>query len=388
METAMSRSILTFLSLGSVAGSMQLRSDALPMPSKTVSKLTPVRSRLAHPSYAVVAEGTAPEAGRISDVLRSLWPERFPSASAAKKAVRRSLVVVGSGEAQGGRNVEVVEAGERLRLLARVEPGPAPGEGRRGTGGDDAPLECVYDDDYFAVVYKPAGIDVGAVRTRLAVGMQPTNLREEPLWRPQHVHRLDLPTSGLLVCAKTGAALRVLTEAFRERQVRKRYRAILAGRLEPLQGICSEPLSGQDAHTKWNVVQHYESASYGTVTLVDLMPHTGRTHQLRRHAAMLGHPIVGDARYWGNWQADGTSIVGAAENREEAARQAAEWEQRGITLMLSAVQLDLPHPSSGEPLSIECEQPQMFDAFCEMESAAPRVPEGEPNRHSEQGSSQ
>lgn len=332
---------------------------------------TKASSRLAHPDFAVVADGMVKQTGSISEAVRSLWPERFPSDTAAKKAVRRNLVVVGSHGEMTGRELSGrhVEAGERLRLLSRVKPGPAPGTGRRGAAGEAA-LDSVYEDDYFAVVYKPAGLDVGAVRTRLAVGLQPTSLQDsEPLWRPQHVHRLDRPTSGLLVCAKTGVALRRLTEAFRERQVHKRYRAVLAGRLEPSRGICSEPLAGQSAQTEWNVVRNYASATYGTVTLVDFFPLTGRTHQLRRHAAWLGHPIVGDAGYWNNWQRDGNTVIGPEANRKEAARQAAEWERRGIALMLSAVQLDLAHPSTGEALSISCEQPPSFQAFCEEEAS-------------------
>ena len=107
-----------------------------------------------------------------------------------------------------------------------------------------------------AVVNKPAGLSVqGEVRTRLALGLTPTSIRgdvgdDQPLWRPQHVHRLDTPTSGLLVCAKTGQALRELSASFAARRVHKRYRALLYGRLVEPDGTTTTPLSGQAARTE------------------------------------------------------------------------------------------------------------------------------------------
>ena len=164
---------------------------------------------------------------------------------------------------------------------------------------------------------------------------------------------MDAPTSGLLVAAKTGAALRSLSTAFAERRVRKRYRAIVAGALGVVGGAASSidlPLSGQSASTAWMAVSQHESASMGDVTLLDLWPHTGRTHQLRRHLSAVGHPILGDKQYW----EAGSALRSPMSN-----------EQLEAGLFLCAVELELPHPTSGETLCVTVPQPAKFDDWCE-----------------------
>jgi len=326
------------------------------------------------PGYAVVAQGVVAQDAvkqsvKLPEALQAMWPDRFTSASAAKKAVRRKLVLVDELAAGVPSCADHVKPGQRLRIVARVEPGPAPGEGRRGVDKEGA-LPCAFQDDDLAVVIKPSGLTVQrGVRTRLALGLQPTRHRDErsqPLWRPQHVHRLDAPTSGLLIVAKTGLALRALSAAFAAREVRKRYRAILAGDLAKLhgeRGTMRQPLSGQTAHTDWVVVSLHPSQRHGMVTLVDLWPLTGRTHQLRRHAALLGHPIVGDARY-----GDDTSECDAPEG-----------------LLLAAVELELSHPRTGEPLRVCAEQPDRFEGFCRRTGARGGAEEasGDPERAEE-----
>mmetsp|Transcript_4727 Transcript_4727/g.10258 ORF Transcript_4727/g.10258 Transcript_4727/m.10258 type:complete len:261 (+) Transcript_4727:60-842(+) len=151
-------------------------------------------------------------------LVQRTWPDHFPSSSAAKRACRRSLVLVNGEIGACGNHVG---SNAVLELIARASA-PAPGQGRRSTGS--VPLRIVYEDDDMAVVYKPAGIPVAGsqegrlnVRTMLAYSLQPSQ-NAEPLWRPQHVHRLDAPTSGLLVVAKSRPAISALHEAFAQRQ--------------------------------------------------------------------------------------------------------------------------------------------------------------------------
>eukprot|EP00310_Coccolithus_braarudii_P013690 CAMPEP_0183339662 /NCGR_PEP_ID=MMETSP0164_2-20130417/6505_1 /TAXON_ID=221442 /ORGANISM="Coccolithus pelagicus ssp braarudi, Strain PLY182g" /LENGTH=303 /DNA_ID=CAMNT_0025509693 /DNA_START=139 /DNA_END=1047 /DNA_ORIENTATION=- len=165
----------------------------------------------------------------LPELLRLAWPERFVSASAARRACRRSLVLVDGCISSCSTQVS---GSVTLELLGRVSA-PAPGEGRRGA--TDNSLAIAYEDDDLAIVFKPAGVPVqGAhdertsMRTLLVNGLAPSGA-EDPLWRPQHVHRLDAPTSGLLVVAKSRSALRELSAAFAERRVRKTYRAVVAG---------------------------------------------------------------------------------------------------------------------------------------------------------------
>ena len=315
---------------------------------------------LRNPGYAVVADAPASTASQLPETLRDLWPDRFATSSAAKKAVRRKLVLV--GESDDGPRLDVssvVESGTRIRLLSRVAPGPAAGEGRRGRCDD--PLECCYEDDHLAVVYKPPGLSVqGDVRSRIAVGLQPSQAFDrEPLWRPQHVHRLDSPTSGLLVVAKTGQALRTLSASFADRHVHKTYHAVVVGSFGVERGSITLPLSGQDARTDYRVLGTYPSAAYGSISLVSLSPITGRTHQLRRHMALLGHPILGDHKYWPNHL--------PPHERQEDDEQ---------VLMLSAVRLEFPHPVTGASLQVQASQPKAFDKLCDRHSTSLHTEEG------------
>ena len=288
-----------------------------------------------------------------------------------------------------GRTARVASADAEISLLARVEAGPAPGSGRRARARPEEQLAVLWEDDHCAVVAKPAGVDVPTLRTLLAASLAPSQAAEhEPLWRPQHVHRLDKPTRGLVVAAKTGRALRALSAAFAARQVRKRYRAVVAGELgtlgAPPQSV-RLPLSGQEAWTEWVAVARLQHSACGAATLVDLYPHTGRTHQLRRHMALLGHPIVGDARYWPRSGPLADALAGAladpraaaAEGGESGAENGATGEAAraaegqgggagsgaaagsgGPPLHLAAVEIDLAHPLTGEPLSVFAEEPE------------------------------
>lgn len=307
--------------------------------------------------YAVVSSSrvAAAAAGlRLDEAVQLAWPARFGSASAAKKACRRSLVLV---DGVTGRCASMVAGGARLDLLQRVAA-PASGEGRRGVAA--APLEVLHEDDSLAVVYKPAGLAVqgargGAAenagptfRERLVGSIQPSrHLEGQPLWRPQHVHRLDAPTSGLVCVAKTGQALRALSAVWAARRVRKRYRAVVVGSAAGAPGGGAHsielPLSGQEARTEWRRVSVHASDKYGEVSVVDLWPLSGRTHQLRRHMAAIGHPIVGDTKYW---------------DRSLPA-------EGGHGLLLSAVELELAHPRTGAPLRVCVPQPRGFDEYCE-----------------------
>ena len=360
------------------------------------------------PGFAVVAEGVATRPQPLPDALRTLWPARFHTSTSAKKAIRRRLVVldylegdsagdsrrlVDGGDVryscsqarlgdaaelgdamrqdrllrEGGRlqTAQLISPGARIRLLARVAPGPDAGHGRRGRE-TSPPLRCCYEDDQLAVVYKPAGLSTqGDVRARVVTSLARTRcVDDEPLWRPQHVHRLDTPTSGLVIVAKTGRALRTLSACFAARQVHKQYRAIVAGDLAAsmascgapaMRGCIRAPLSGQSARTDWRILGRYASATYGHVTLVDLHPVTGRTHQLRRHMLMSGHPILGDRRYWLR-----------ELPRERRARRAADGdvgEEDDDELMLCALRLELPHPKTGANLCVRIAQPPSFERY-------------------------
>ena len=203
-------------------------------------------------------------------------------------------------------------------------------------------------DDWLLAIDKPSGLPVSARLTRggddavgagrrilAARGLAPEGDAEAFLGTP---HRLDRPTSGVLVLARTRDAARALTEAFASRRTRKSYLAWVGGSPPASSGAIDapihapgdgeariDPVLGRPARTRYRVARRA-----GARTLLVLGLLTGRTHQLRLHLAHVGCPIVGDELYGG----------------EPAPR-----------LLLHARRLVLPHPATGEPLVLRAPAP-------------------------------
>lgn len=184
---------------------------------------------------------------------------------------------------------------------------------------EDIPLDIRYEDDDLLLINKPAGMVVhpGAghesgtlVNAVLAYCPDVLNVGGEK--RPGIVHRLDKDTSGLILVAKTDRALQYLQDQFKDRTIKKRYVALVEGQLQPPTALIDAPI-GRDtrqrkkmavitsrhgtaqarpAQTMFNTITAYDD-----YTLVECMPQTGRTHQIRVHMAYVGHPLVGDKVY-------------------------------------------------------------------------------------------
>jgi len=208
---------------------------------------------------------------------------------------------------------------------------------RLAVSGDFPTPEILYEDDYLMVVNKPAGL--------LSVPGKNDEPSAESLLHAKPVHRLDQDTSGLLVLAKTPEVYKTLQAYFQRRDILKRYEAVLRpndemSRLRLNDGMIDLPLlpnpydrprqmvdkeHGKPAITRYTV---REKRSDGTL-LVDFYPLTGRTHQLRVHAAHpegLNAPIVGDRLYNGGWMNGDASLNG------------------GGRLMLHAAEITFVHP--------------------------------------------
>ena len=213
---------------------------------------------------------------------------------------------------------------------------------------DDSAIDLLYADDALLVLDKPSGL--------LAVPGRGADKQDCLAARVQArypdaliVHRLDMATSGLMVMARGPAAQRALSKAFAAREVKKRYIAVVAGRLDAPAGgwgMIDLPLIvdwpnrprrvvdhhlGKPSLSRWRVLKYDEAAN---VTRVELEPVTGRSHQLRVHLRELGHPIVGDALY-------APPDVQALAGR----------------LLLHAWSLSFLHPLAGEALAFECAAP-------------------------------
>lgn len=273
-------------------------------------------------------------------------PIDFPSLSKARKACRKGSIVIercnipnSDGRSRFiGRVGDRVLSGDTVSLQQRMAPEAQVYETTlRSHGKPPFELPVVYEDDHMAIVNKPAGIVVhrqGQSTSGLLTirGVLPFVLKPPAsgtmniMRRPASVHRLDKPTSGVLVVAKTKSALVDLSLQFRSRAIQKTYLAIVQGipdeKFEDSvpSSIAAErwnvDTSGYDDKIRWNVidamlddksavtvwraVKYVKSLQAGYLTLVELKPKTGRYHQLRRHMAWICEtPIVGDTKYDG-----------------------------------------------------------------------------------------
>lgn len=180
---------------------------------------------------------------------------------------------------------------------------------------EEIPLDIIFEDSDLLIINKPSGMMTHPAQGRysntlvnalLNYGCQLSTLGG-PL-RPGIVHRLDKDTSGLMVIAKNDFAHQDLAEQFRSHAVKRKYIAIVKGRVLQEQGYIDYPLArhpqdprkivvsfnkrSREALTRYRVLKRYRQ-----LTLLELKPHTGRTHQLRVHLKFCGHPILGDRRY-------------------------------------------------------------------------------------------
>lgn len=226
----------------------------------------------------------------------------------------------------------------------------------------------VHLDERLAVFDKPPGLSLatprrepGAAVERLRAALPPDERRRLE-GRLFLVHRLDVGTSGLVVVARDAEAHRALATAFAERRVEKVYWALIWGRPRPRSGVFDQALApdrgdrrkmqvaadGRPARTQYSNLDS-TSGRLPALTLVELRPETGRTHQLRVHLAAAGHPIVGDDLY------GGPRHHGVREPRLRAALAPPH-------TLLHARTLGLPALAGGEPLALSVAPPAAFRA--------------------------
>jgi 23S rRNA pseudouridine1911/1915/1917 synthase len=301
------------------------------------------------------AEGS----GRLDQFMEG----RLPGVS--RTAVRRTI-----------RNGEVRVNGEVWDAGLRVSPGDfveleTPVEPVASLLPEAIPLDVAFEDDTLLVVDKPAGMlahptsSVHGGTLANALGHYLGRRDDEAVThpgpaRPGLVHRLDQPTSGLMVVAKTPRAHERLARAFRERRIEKRYLALVCGRPDAAEGVIDAPI-GHDpnAHPRWGVRETGRAAQTryvcgdlrGPYTLVELEPLTGRTNQLRIHAAHAGWPIAGDP------------LHGAEQIERFLARHPGT--PAPGRLFLHAFRLAFAHPETGAPIEVEASLPGELARFLE-----------------------
>ncbi len=261
-----------------------------------------------------------------------------------QKLLRSGQIRVDGGRVESSTRLA---AGQQIRIPpmqsadARVG---APSVVRRS--GDREVLEAniLHEDGQVLVLNKPAGLAVqgGSGVTRHVDAMLDAYTDRHGR-KPKLVHRLDRDTAGVLVVARTRTAAAFLAKAFKERETRKIYWALVAGVPRPASGRISTYLRKEESLVgdRMRIAKHGERGAdhaQSLYTLADqagqkvswivMRPITGRTHQLRAHAAHIGHPIIGDAKYFNveNWE-----LPGGLQKK----------------LHLLARRITIPHPDGG-----------------------------------------
>ncbi len=233
---------------------------------------------------------------------------------------------------------------------------------------ENIPLDIVYEDAALLLINKPPGLVVhpghgnytGTLVNALAYHFE--NLPMNSSERPGLVHRIDKDTSGLLVIAKTEAAMTHLAKQFEAKTSEREYIAIVWGNVKEDEGtiegniarhvkdrmqmaVFSDPEIGKPAVTHYKVLEHF-----GYVTMVSCILETGRTHQIRVHMKHIGHPLFNDARYGGDLILKGTTFTKYKQFIDNCfkilPRQA-----------LHAKTLGFVHPTTGEMMRFDTELP-------------------------------
>ncbi|MDG1193881.1 MAG: RluA family pseudouridine synthase [Polaribacter sp.] len=252
----------------------------------------------------------------------------IPTKSGIKKAIKKELIFIDgllattSKFISGGEKIELFEA-ESSTVFERLQLN----------------LEVLFEDSYLAIIYKPAGILVSGNRfVTIANGLTQNLKKSNQLdaVRPQPIHRLDYPTSGLLLIGKTSSSINALSALFKNNEIQKTYFAITIGKMEE-NGEMNFHIDEKIALTQFDVLRTVVSKRFTFLNLVKLSPKTGRKHQLRKHLSFIGNPILGDKEYF----KEGLVLNG-----------------RGLYLHASA--LDFIHPFTKDTISITKENPKKF----------------------------
>lgn len=200
-------------------------------------------------------------------------------------------------------------------------------------------MDVLFEDEYLAVIHKPAGILVSGNTFITIANALPQNLKKSKLsdaTTPQPVHRLDFPTTGILLVGKTSSSIRALNQLFENHEIQKKYFAIAIGEMEK-EGTITSEIDEKESTSNYTVTKSVDSPRFEKLNLVELDPKSGRRHQLRKHLSSIGNPILGDKEY---------GIEGLVLN--------------GKGLYLHAYSLEFTHPFTNEKMSLVDELPSKF----------------------------
>lgn len=264
---------------------------------------------------------------RLSDYAVGIFAS-IPSKAGIKKAIKKGLLLVDGKRGLSGQFIVGYETIELLEDESLTKK------------NIDLALDVLFQDDYLAVIYKPAGLLVSGNKAKTVTNALEFNLTpssQPNAVKPQPVHRLDFATSGLLLIGKTATSIRDLGKLFENKTIQKSYIAITQNPM-PAKGSIDFPIDEKESFSTYSVIKSIPSEKYNCLNLVKMTPETGRRHQLRIHSAHINCPILGDSLYG----TEGNILTGKG-------------------LYLHAFSLEFVHPYSKEKLCIQKEVPKKFD---------------------------
>jgi 23S rRNA pseudouridine1911/1915/1917 synthase len=257
--------------------------------------------------------------------LVGVKPELEISRTIVQAMIERGEILLNGRAAKVGHKVNT---GDKIEIdLEKLEKESLEEHCKKIPRAEKLPLDIIYEDEDILVINKPAGMVVhpaaGNYSGTLVNALlnykgfltefnepRATNDERRTL-RPGIVHRLDKDTSGVMLVAKTGVALRKLSNQLKNRAVTKKYIAVAKGIISMDEGIIDLPVNhdkknrmkmvidrydGKEAVTHYKVISRNKEKNF---TVLEVTPKTGRTHQIRIHFSHIGHPILGDTLYNG-----------------------------------------------------------------------------------------
>jgi 23S rRNA pseudouridine1911/1915/1917 synthase len=337
-----------------VDGTLQQQISDAPV----VSDAAPLQLDRSSPPIAITVESRA-HGWRLDHYLTRLFPNH--SRAQLQRAIEGGHVLANGLKPKASRRLRV---NDRIHMTlpdaddATIDP-------------EDLPIDVLYEDDHLVIVNKAAGMIVhpgrGNTRGTLAAGLQ---YRFDQLsdtggrHRPGIVHRLDRDTTGVLLVAKDNQVHQKVSKQFEQREVKKEYRAIVRGipelvsdrlrtfmcvhtRVREKMMVCPESARSRHAETFYETAETF----LGRFALINLHPHTGRTHQLRVHMQHIGTPIVADRLYTGRTELRLSQLRDVPPENDSPliSRQA-----------LHAFRLTIRHPVSGKEMQFEAPFPNDF----------------------------
>jgi 23S rRNA pseudouridine1911/1915/1917 synthase len=297
--------------------------------------------------------------------------KRLPdfSRTLVQKLIKEGLITVNGRPSKPAYEINL---GDRIvcRMPKLIEPHVV---------ATDIPLEIVYEDEHLLAINKPPQFVVHPAAGHWDDTLVNALLHHcgslpetDEVYKPGIVHRIDKDTSGVIIAAKTLKAHGDLTRQFQERTVRKSYRAIVEGELEFEEDIIDKDMdrhkkdfekmavvkkgTGKSAVSYYRVVERFRG-----YTFVEVMPKTGRTHQIRVHMASIGHPCVADSTY-GRRDALFLRDLGVAEDPlVEDPKEPVLMRQA-----LHAYSIEFVHPASGETVRFEAPVAEDLERVLEL----------------------